>query len=147
MLLSIFLVAGLSILLSLVISTKLAIIALSLLSYSLALFAYFTLQRFAGPFERSDMVRSRPLFYPSLVVVALISSVTSLILFGLWYLVAVPVPLWFALGFCCAEISIRNYISRSQKGETPVDRDFAIFAINSAQKRDTLISPNRYPFP
>lgn len=107
------------------------------------LFAYFLLQRFAGPVDRTEMVRNHPLLLPLANLLLFGSSALALGFAAGWYWAMLPVLLWFILGLITAEIAIRRLVNRS---EGRLDRQTAMFGVNQAHGRG-LLSGNRYPFP
>ena len=133
--------------LSVLVSLRAAVVLTSLMLLVSCLSVYFMNQRFAGRLERTGIVISNPLLYPSLSLAAFLACTAALILFWGWVWGVIPALLWLALGFVCAELAIRRYMARSRESGSGCDRRLAVFAINSAQGRDSLFRPQRYPFP
>lgn len=144
-------VAGLALLVHIAISSALAlnllsgvvIAIVSAMGLMWGLFAYFLLQRFAGPVDRTGMVRNHPLLLPLMNGVLFSSSALA---FGLsvgWLWAVLPLIMWFILGLVSAEIAIRRLMTRS---EGTLNRQVAIFGVNQDQGRG-LLGGDRYPFP
>lgn len=141
--------AGVAIGLAVGISLDIAIVLISLAGFIWSLSSYFLLQRFVG--IRSDtisLVRGTPSFLPITSFVCFISSIIALWLIVSWYWAfALPVLIWFTLGFICAEIAIRHFINQARAAGRDCDRCLAIFSINSNQGRENILRGERYPFP
>ncbi len=141
--------SGMAVAGSVLISTSMATVIISTITFAIATFAYFSLQRFTGPIDQPFMIRKNPLFYPFLVFLTfIISSVAGGALLT-WYFFILLITIWFILGFICAEIAIRTYMKHFSKLESECDRDLAIFAItnNAKGQQNMFAKRSRYPFP
>jgi hypothetical protein len=138
---------GVAVAVSLLVTVRAAVVITSLIVFVSSLTAYFMLQRFAGPLDRTGVVNSNPLLYSATTLAAFLACTVALVLFGGWIWIVVPIVVWFLLGFLCAELAIRRYISKSRRWGTDCDRRRAVFALNSAQGRRSLFGMDRYPFP
>jgi len=146
LLLSLLIHASAATILAVNLSKDLAIAIMSLIGLVWGLFAYFLLQRFAGPMDRTGMVRNHPRRLPCVNIFLFASSALALGSTMGWYWSILPVFLWFILGLITAELAIRR---RMRQSEGRINRQTAIFGINQYQGRGGLLSGNnyRYPFP
>ena len=127
--------------------SALAVVATSVVLFVSSLIAYFMLQRFAAPLDRTGIVISNPLLYPVIALAAFLACTAAAIVFCGWFWGVAPIVGWFVLGFACAELAIRRYIAKSKQDGTDCDRRLAVFALNNAQGRRSLFGMDRYPFP
>jgi hypothetical protein len=128
-------------------SVRVAVAVTSLILFICSLIVYFMLQRFAGPLDRMGIVISNPLLYPVIAFAAFLGCTAAIIMFCGWFWGVVPIIVWFVLGFLCAELAIRRYITESKQRGTDCARQLAIYAMNHAQGRRSPFRMDRYPFP
>ncbi len=141
--------SGLTVAANIFISTSSATVIISTVSFALATYAYFSLQRFTGPIDQPFMISKNPLFYPFIIFLTfVVAAITGGILIA-WYFFIGLIGIWFVLGFACAEMAIQAYMKRSSKLGTECDRDLAIFAVtkNAKGQRNMFAKRRRYPFP
>jgi hypothetical protein len=133
---------------SLFVSVGTAVAVTSLIVFGFSLTVYFMSQRFASVAD-SGFGKGDPTL-PGIAFVAFLASTGATIRFLGWVWGVVPILLWFALGFVCAEWAIQRYISMCRRHGIelePDDRSFAIFSVNRCQGRHSLFGSHRYPFP
>ena len=132
------------------VTARVAVLAQSLFAFSWAVLSLFLMQRFAGPMEKTQLVRTAPWLYPLLSVILLASSVVAILRIASWPLIFVPLVIWVILGFACGEIAIRTYMRHCRRIHIEIDRAHAIGIINENQGRRPSVfldTRERYPFP
>ena len=115
---------------------------------SWASFAYFLGQRFENATFASDFVRNRPTWLPMARLALLSTSVTTLFSVApVWS--ALPLIVWFSIGFASAELAIMRERRRASISVGKRDRSFGEFAVNLNQGRKSIFSgeSSKYPYP
>ncbi len=124
-------------------SIGLAIVANSLLGLVWGLFFYFLLNRFAHIAERS----ANAFWMPIISFMFFLSSIVSLWQYISWYWAALPLGIWFILGFVCVEIKVRIYMRDAKEYGYKSDRKSAIVRINNNQGREHVGETRLYGYP
>lgn len=134
---------------SLYISSSMATVIISTISFALTVPSYFLMQRFTGTMDKALIVHRNPMVLPFLVFLTFVLAAISGGVYLAWYYFLFLVLLWFVMGFICAEIAIRVYMKRSAAFGSECGRELAVFTIRCNAKGDQSILENnrRYPFP
>ena len=132
---------GVAILLAIVVSLKLAVGALSMLSLIWGVNLFYT-QKFAEPGERIGL---RPPLLRSTAILCLLSTAVAMGAFLVWYWACIPVIVWVGSGFLSAEIGIHRVLRGQRDSGLECDRAMAIGIVNQHQGR--LFRFTRYPYP
>lgn len=127
------------------ISVRAATLVSASLSLHWSFCAYYLLQRFRLVPWRPMAVLGHPLYLPSFVFLALLSTAIAILASVEWYWVFLLLPVWLLYGYCCAEAATRLTMRKMAW-----DRRMAISAINQLRPGIrglySAIS-RRYPFP
>lgn len=143
------LLSGVTVASSIFISTAMATVIISTISFALATYAYFSLQRFSDATDQPSVIKKIPLFCPVIVFLTFVISAIAGGKLLVWYFFTFLIGIWAVLGVSCAEIAIQVYMKRSAKFGTKCDRNLAISAITAHAKgyKHMFAKRTRYPFP